>query len=294
MGEVLVFGLIAGGIYGLFAVGTVLVYRGSRVLNFAHGEIGMMCLFLAWYLVTERGLPWIVGAVAAVALAALTGWLFERVVVRRMTEAPRVAVSVATVGLALFILATEIRYNGDNPRTLAGPIAGRGWKVAGVFVSPTQILALLVTIAVGVGFAALLRRTDFGLGVLAAAQDPNMARLVGVPLGRVSGFVWAAGAAVTALGALLIAPTVQAFAPGAFGRLFLFGLAAAIVGGLTSLPGAFVGGIVIGLVEAGAGELFDGSAFPGLETLTIFVLMLVSLLLRPEGLLARSGGRRPA
>ncbi|HVE94809.1 MAG TPA: branched-chain amino acid ABC transporter permease [Acidimicrobiales bacterium] len=294
MGEVVVFGLIAGGIYGLFAVGTVLVYRGSRVLNFAHGEIGMMCLFLAWYLVTERGLPWIVGALAAVALAAATGWAFERVVVRRMTEAPRVAVSVATVGLALLILATEIRLNGDNPRSLAGPIGGRGFQIAGVFVSPTQVLALLVTIAVAVGFATLLRRTDFGLGVLAAAQDPNMARLVGVPLGRVSGFVWAAGAAVTALGALLIAPTVQAFAPGAFGRLFLFGLAAAIVGGLTSLQGAFVGGIVVGLVEAGAGRLFAETSFPGLETLTIFVLMLLSLLLRPEGLLARSGGRRPA
>jgi len=294
LAEVVVVGLIAGGIYGLFAVGTVLVYRGSRVLNFAQGEIGMMSLFLAWYLVTERGLPWIVGAVAALAVAAAVGWGFERLVVRRMVAAPRVAVSVATVGLGLLILATELRLNGENPRSLAGPISGRGWEIAGVIVSPTQILALVVTLAVGVGFATLLRRTDFGLGVLAAAQDANMARLVGVPLGRVSGFVWAAGAAVTTLGALLIAPTVQAFAPGAFGRLFLFGLAAAIIGGLTSLPGAFVGGVVVGLFEAGAGRVFAEATFPGLETLSIFVLMLLSLLFRPEGLLARSGGRRPA
>lgn len=294
MGEVVVLGLIAGGIYGLFAVGTVLVYRGSRVLNFAQGEIGAMCCFLAWFLVTEKGLPWIVGATAAIGLAAGVGWTFERLVVRPMGDAPRLAVSVATVGLALLILATEIRFNGPNPRELAGPIGGLGWRVAGVIVSPTQVLALVVAIAIGVGFATLLRRTDFGLGVLAAAQDPNMARLVGVPLARVSGFVWAAGAAVSTLGALLIVPTLGVFAPAVFGRLFLFGLAAAIVGGLTSLPGAFVGGIVVGLVEAGAGKIFGNVAFPGLETLTIFVLILLSLLFRPEGLLARGTGRRPA
>lgn len=294
MGQVIVLGLISGGIYGLFAVGTVLVYRGSRVLNFAQGEIGAMCCFLAWFLVTENGLPWIVGAVAAVALAATVGWAFERVVVRPMGDAPRLSVSVATVGLALVILATELRFNGPNPRELAGPITGSGWSVAGVLVSPTQVLALVVAVAMAVGFTVLLRQTDFGLGVLAAAQDPNMARLVGVPLARVSGFVWAAGAGVSTLGALLIVPQLGVFTPGVFGRLFLFGLAAAIVGGLTSLPGAFVGGVVVGLVESSAGRIFAESSFPGLETLAIFVLVLLSLLFRPEGLLARGAGRRPA
>src|SRR5437868_1210535 len=138
--------MLSGGIYALFAVGIVLVYRGSGVLNFAQGEVGTAGLFLATWLVVDHHLPWIVGALAT-----------------------------------------------------------------------------------------LLRRTDFGLGVLAAAQDSAAARLVGVPVNRVAAFVWGTGAALSTIGCLLIAPGLGAFSVGAVSRLFLFGLAAAVLGGLTSL-----------------------------------------------------------
>jgi branched-chain amino acid transport system permease protein len=286
LGQVLVLGLIAGGIYGLFAVGIVLVYRGSGSLNFAQGEIGTLSLFVAWFLVTAHHLPWVVGAIAAVAVAGAIGAGFEVLVVRPMVDANRLSVAVATIGLLSFLLAGELRTYTASPRILAAPIKGIGPSVFGVHVSPTQILALVMTAAVALGLALLLKRTDFGLGVLAAAQDPTATRLVGVPLARVSAFVWGAGAAVSALGALLIEPTVGVFAPGFASQLFLKGLAAAIVGGLTSLPGAFVGGITVGVLEAAATRWIRPEGLPGIADLTIFVIVLGVLLVRPKGLLS--------
>ena len=291
MGSTIVLGLIAGGIYGLLAVGIVLVYRGSGALNFAQGEIGTFALYVAYFLVTEREMPWLVGAAAALVVAAGIGAGFERFVVRRMVDANRVAIAVATVGLLSFLLAVEFKFFSGSPRELRAPIEGTSVEVMGVFVSPTQILALVVTLAVGVGLAGLLRRTDFGLGVLAAAQDSAAVRLVGVPLNRVSAFVWGAGAAISALAALLIVPTVGVFAPGYATGLFLGGLTAAVIGGLTSLPGAFVGGIAVGLLEAFATDLLADTGLPGARTLAVFIVLMAVLITRPQGLLA---GIRPS
>jgi branched-chain amino acid transport system permease protein len=292
MGQTIILGLIAGGIYGLFAVGIVLVYRGSSALNFAQGEIGTAALYVAWYLITDRGLPWIIGALGAVAAAAALGWGFEALVVRHMVEANRLSVAVSTIGLLSFIVAIEFRYFGDSQRAVPGPIKGIGTNIAGVFVSPTQMLSLLVTIAVGVGLALFLKRTDFGLGVLAAAQDPTAVRLVGVPLARVSGWVWATGAAISAIAALFIVPTVGGVTPLFASRLFLKGLAAAVVGGLTSLQGAFLGGVVVGLIEAAAKRNLADLGFPSIEFIAVFALLLVVLLVKPGGLLGGLRGAR--
>ena len=283
-GQNLVLGIVEGGIYGLLAVGIVLVYRGSRVLNFAQGELGTVSLIVAWYLSTDLGLPWIVGAVAGVAAATAVGLAFERLVVRKMADSSRISVAVATVGLLLFLLALGFRLLGESPRTVAAPIGGAGLDLAGVIVSPTQLLSLAVTIGIGVALAVLLRTTDFGLGVLAAADDPTAVRLVGVRLSRVSAFTWGTGAAVSGLAALLIEPTIGSFVPGYASELFVFALAAALVGGLASLPGAFAGGLVIGLLKVFVQSATITSELPGIPTLAVFAVILLVLLVRPGGL----------
>lgn len=285
IGQTLIFGLISGGIYGLLALGIVLVYRGSRVLNFAQGEIGTLSLYVAYYVSTQHGAPWLVGALAAIAAAGLIGVAFEMLVVRRMSDAPRLSVVVATVGLLLLLIALEFNLFGQSPRTVAAPIAGAGLKVGNVYITPTQMLALVVTIALAGGLALLLRLTDFGLGVLAAAQDPTAVRLVGIRLSRVSAFTWGAGAAVSAIAALLIEPTIGNFSPGFVSELFLFGLAAALVGGLSSLPGAFVGGLVVGELEALVKWKTQTLSVSGLPIVAVFALILVVLLARPQGVL---------
>lgn len=279
MAQVLVLGLISGGIYALFAVGVVLVYRGTGVLTFANGEIGTASLFVAAALVTDRGMPWMVGAVAAVVFAFGLGALFELVIVRRMVGSEPVAVAVATVGLGLFLLALEFQLFGESPKSLRGPVEG-GVSVAGVIVTAAQVGALALAVLLAFGLQSALRRTDFGLGVLAAAQDPSAVRLVGVPLSRVSLVVWGTGAALAGIAALLVEPTVGVFVPGYASELYVVGLAAAVIGGLSSLPGAFVGGVSLGIAESAAKRYLGDYGVPGMRYLVVLTILLLVLLAR--------------
>ena len=287
MGSTLVAGAVNGAIYGLIALGIVLVYKGTRVLNFAQGEIGTFALFVTWWFVTKQHWPWAAGALMGVATAVVIGLLFERLVVRRMVEASRLSVAVATIGLFLFLIAASAFAFSEALVVLPPPLKGLGPRVLGFYVSPTALLGLASVAVLGLGLTAFLRRTDFGLGVLAAAQDPTMVRLVGVRLSRVSAFTWGIAGALGAIAALLIEPIVGAFGPGFMTQFILRGLAAALLGGLASLPGAFVGGIALGVTEALVVKGFFSSTFPGVSSVAVFVIIVVVLLFRPSGLLGK-------
>lgn len=291
MFEALVIGLVQGGTYGLIALGLVLAYRGSRVLNFAQAEIGSASLFVAWIISGAWKLPYWMGALAAIAAALIVGLLFERLVVRPMGSASRVSVSVGTIGLFGLLVALEAYLNGATPRYLPRPLGGLGPDILGYHVSPTQFLTFAVIAVVATGLTLFLRYTDFGLAVLAAAEDPTAARLVGVPLRRVGMFTWGAAAVLSAVAALLIEPTITLIAPNAIGpQLFLSGLAAALLGGLTSLTGAFVGGLVIGVVTSEVTQ-FAPSGFPGPYTVVLFAIVIGLLLVRPQGLFGKPVAR---
>jgi branched-subunit amino acid ABC-type transport system permease component len=277
MGQVIVLGLIAGGIYALFALGVVMIHRGTGVLTFANGEVGTAGLFIAAVVIDHTGVPWIVGALAAVVFAVSVGCAFELLVVRRMGVSDPVAVAVATVGLGLFLLAGELQLFGESPKSLAAPLTG-GPTLFGVHVTPTQIAGLLLAIGLGFGLQAVLRRTDFGLGILAAAQDRDAVRLVGVPLSRISLTIWGAGAALAAIASLLVEPTVGILYPGFSSELYVVGLAAAVIGGLNSLPGAVVGGCVLGIAESAATRWLSDLGLPGMRYLVVLVVLLVVML----------------
>jgi branched-chain amino acid transport system permease protein len=285
MGQTLVFGFISGGIYALIAAGIVLVYKGSHVLNFAQAEVGTLSLYATWWISGEHTKPWALGALAAIAVATIVGLAFEWLAVRRMVEATRVAVAVATIGLFSLTLALENVLFGATPRHIPPPIEGVGLHIADVFVSPSQLLAAGVVALIALGLTAFFRFTDFGLGVLASAQDPVAARLAGISQKRVSAFIWGTAGALSAIACLLIQPTVGVLAPGALGGLFLGGLTAALVGGLNSLPGAFVGGIVVGTAEAFVKAYLITLPIPGVNIVGLFALIALVLLFRPQGLL---------
>ncbi len=194
-----------------------------------------------------------------------------------MRDADPVTTAVATVGLGLFLLSGEIVLFGQSPKELPTPFTG-GFEVFGVVVRAHQVLALAIALALGFGLQAVLRRTDFGLGILASAQDPAAARLVGVPLSRVRMTLWGTGAALSGIAALLVEPTVGIITPGYASELFVGGLAAAVLGGLTSLPGAVVGGVVLGVVQSAATRYLSGKGIPGLDYIVVLSLLLLALL----------------
>lgn len=288
MGRVIVSGLANGGIYGLIALGLVLVYRGSRVLNFGLGEIGTFTLFVAWAFNEQQSWPWWAGASMALVAAVAIGLIFEGLVVRRMAGATRLAVAVSTVGLFLLLFSIELKVWGLSPRVLRAPIQGLGPEVFGFNISYTYMLAFAAVLGLGIALTVFLTRTDFGLGVLAASQDPVAVRLVGVRVATVSAFTWGASAFVSGLGAILIEPAIGAFSPGFMSLLFVRGLAAALLGGLSSLSGAFIGGVGIGLIESIIGRVFIGNQFPGIQSIAVFFVIILVLLFRPQGILGKS------
>lgn len=290
--QALVIGVVTGAIYGLIALGLVLVYKGSRVLNFAQAEIGGAGLYLTYICLDHFKLPWPVAALITITAATLLGIAFERLFVRRMGDAPRLTVAVATVGLFFLLLSAELYFFGQSPEFIRPPITGLGVRVAGFFVSPTELLSFAVIAVLAAGLAAFLRYTDFGLGVLAAAQDATAVRLVGIPLGRLSMFTWGAAGALSAIAALLIEPQISVITPGGIGEpLFLGGLAAALLGGLTSLEGAFLGGVLVGIAQSETQHLLLATGFPGISAVVLFVIVLGVLLIRPQGLLGSQRAR---
>ena len=293
LAQALVLGLVQGGIYSLIALGLVLTYRGSRVLNFAQAEIGAACLYIASML-TDSHLSYWLAAAAAIAAAIGIGLLFELLVVRRMYNASRLAVAVGTIGLFALLVSLEVYFFGPVPHHLPPPVTGAGLQIVGVYVSPTQLLSFVVIGVIAAALALFLRYTDFGLGVSAVAQDATAARLVGIPQRRISMFIWGIGAALSAVAALLIEPTITTIAPNEIGPpLFVGGMAAALVGGLTSLPGAFIGGLLVGVVQAEA-QSFLPHDIAGMRFIVLFVIVMLVLLLRPQGIMGKVVARAEA
>ncbi len=283
----IVLGIIAGSIYALIAAGITLVYKASRVLNFAQAEIGTLSLYATWWVTVREHQPWILGAIASIAVAVAIGLLFERTIIRPMLTASRVTVAVATIGLFSLMLSIELWRFAGTIYIVPAPITHGGVTIAGVFVSATQWLALGVVATIALGLAAFLRYTDFGLAVQATADDPVAAQLMGTPRGRISAFTWGMAGALSAIAVLLIEPTVGVLAPGAFNGLFVGGLTAALLGGLTSLPGAFVGGLLVGIAEAEVKAHVILPSLPSVQTTAMLVIVLAVLLVRPQGLLGR-------
>ena len=286
MAAVIVSGIAAGAVYGLFALGLVLVYKTTRVLNFAQAEIGAFSTFVAYALIVNAGLPWGLGALLALGAAAAVGVGFERAVIRPLVGAPRLTLVVATIGLGLLLGGLEVKLWGIDPKLLPTPFHGSGLHVADVYLSPPRLLALGITAAAGLLSVWFFRRTTFGLALLAAAHDVVGVRLTGIRLRHLSAFTWGVSSVLGGMAGIVISLSLGAFAPFFLNRIMLLGFAAAVVGGMTSLPGALLGGVVIGVTEALVSHFWI--SVPGLVEAVMFGTIVVFLLVRPIGLLGRA------
>lgn len=286
MNETVVIGISVGAIYGLLALGICLVYKTTRVLNFGLAEMGTFATYIAWQCIVRWQMPWGIGALAGIATVTLIGLGFERFIVRPNIDASRVSLLIATIGLSLLLFGIEVGLWGNSPQLLPKPFRSAGPQILGVYVEPLRITALIFTAALGLGLVALLKRTTFGLGVLAAAHDPTTVRLMGVRVRHISMFAWGVSAALAGLTGIILSPAIGTFLPLSLTFFFPRALAAALVGGLTSLSGAFAGGMAIGLLEAGLQQVFPSTA--GIVEAGLFGVVLAVLLFRPQGMLGRA------
>jgi len=284
----LVIGVTQGSAYGMVALGLVLVYKSSGVFNFAQGEFGTVALFVLYLLDFETNY-WLAMA-GALAVAAVMGFLTERIVIRPLFEAPRVILLVATAGVALLAIGVQIWF-GDaqgKPIDKAFDRVDR-ITVLGVQVTDQQLALIVVLVALAALLALFFTKSNLGLAIIGASQEPTATELVGISVKRLSSFIWVIAAVLGGLAAVIAVPNLGSFGPGIMTSQFLIpAFTAAVLGGMTSLPGAFVGGVLIGIVQSVATSAPVFQDIPGTKsTLVVFIVLLVVLLIRPQGLLGK-------
>jgi branched-chain amino acid transport system permease protein len=286
LGKSIVLGVVYGSAYALLALGLVLVYKGSRVFNFAQGEFGTVGAFFVLIFLETLGLPYAVAALFAVTVAVLMGLGVERLVVQPLSAAPKVTILVATAAVALGAIGLELFFADASVRFVPRGIDGTAFVSFGAPVAWQQLLWVLALVVFGGLLFFFFQFTDLGLAVLAASQEPVATDLCGVATRRVSMLVWGFAGLLGGVAGVIVAPVVN-LTPGLMTSQFLiFGFIAAVVGGMTSMPGAVVGGLTLGLVEQFT-VTYLSDLTTGMSQVSIFALLILVLAVRPTGLLGK-------
>lgn len=291
LGIVLVTGLLQGSVYALVALGIVLVYRASGVFNFAQAEFGTVGLFGAYTAHTLWRWSYPLSILFGLCVAVVMGLLTERLVIHPLRNHSRVTLLVGTAGVALAAIGLQF-WQFNETLIMSMPKIHDGFFVTpfGAPVSVQQLITLAVLVAVAVSLA-LFFRTPSGLAVQAAQQEPTASELVGISVRRVSILTWAIAALLGGLAGVLSGPNstfTAGFLTFGAGRALLPGFMAAVLAGMKSMPGAVIGGLVVGVVEQlGSLDVFVG--VPGARALMLFAFLLGVLLVRPHGLFVGRG-----
>ena len=278
--QLLISGISLGCVYGLIALGFVIIYKATEMVNFAQGDIMMLGAYAAFTYINIAGMPFFLGVIAAVATMAVFGIVVERVALRRMIGEPPFAVLMITVGLGFIFRAAAGAIWGNEPRTITSPLMGGVLRFGDVTVGYENLAVMAGTAVLCSGLYLFFRFSRLGIAMQATSQNQLAAYYVGIPVTRIVSIVWALSAAIAAIAGILVAP-VSLIDP-TIGFIGIKAFAAAIVGGFGSLPGAIVGGLIVGIAEQFAG-LYGPT---GSADIAAYALLLVMLFVRPEGLFA--------
>ncbi|MDI2127315.1 branched-chain amino acid ABC transporter permease [Yinghuangia seranimata] len=270
----------------LAALGFLLLYKATGVVNFAHGDLLTLGGFLAWWAIDDLGLPVVPGSLLAIVLLAGVGVVLERVAYAPLRKRPQMTVVVATLAAALVIRASIGIWQGSEPRRLPSPVGDGAWHVAGAAIAWQRVLIVGVTAVVVALLMYVFRYTSFGRQVRALAADPDAARLCGVRVRRVSMIAWALSGALAALAGILVAPLTVLDLNFGF-AIMLGGMAAAVAGGFGSLRGAVVGCLGVGLIQQLVGGYWLRDYAGALPYAALFLVIVI----RPQGIVATPASR---
>jgi branched-chain amino acid transport system permease protein len=291
-------GVTSGAIYSLMAIALVLVWRCTRVVNFAQAGQALLSTYIGYECIQWSHSFWLALVFAMIAgalIAAFVDAVFMRTLFRRVSHGPIAGVApiIATLGLLGLIRAGLGFVVGNKDVNIRPPVSNVGYTVAGhtLAFSPFKLVILSFALILMLVLSLIFSKTDIGLALRAAAFSPEIARLAGVKVDRIRTLGWAiAGAAGAAAGMLQTPNGTGALSPDSldFSLLLVFGFIAAVIGGLESLVGAVIGGLVLGLVLAFVLTYISGS----LVFITAFVLLIFVLLVQPQGIIGAKRGRR--
>jgi branched-chain amino acid transport system permease protein len=284
--QLVVNGAAAGCIYGLIALGFVLIYKATEMVNFAQGDIMMLGGFFAFALIAHWGLPYWIGALLAIALTAAFGYALDAVLLRRVIGQPQFAVVMLTLGLGfIFRAAAGITWGYDSVG-FNTPFTNRTVNLGGLVIGQDNVSIIVGTVLLCLVLYVFFSRTRLGVAMQASSQNQLAAYYMGIPVRRVFSMIWAISAGVAALAGILLSPVSMIDVN--MGFLGIKAFAAAVIGGFGSIPGALVGGVVVGIVEQLAGYYLPA----GFQEVSANTVLLATLFLRPQGLFAERMGKR--
>jgi len=271
-------GLTNGAILALAALGFVLIYKSSDVINFAQGEFLLIGAYVLFAMIVQFHLHWTIGLILTLIVAVILGVLVERLVLRPLIGEPIISVIMATIGLSSLLRAIVSTIWGNQPRAFPAFIPSKPVHVLGATVGADRLWAIGIAVLMLILFNLFFTRSKEGIAMRAVADDQQAAMSMGISVKRIFAWAWSIAAATAAIGGALVANIV-----GVSPELAGFGLRVfpvVILGGLDSIPGAIIGGIIIGLLEAYVG----GYVGMGLNQVISFIVLIVILMVRPYGL----------
>ncbi|MBX3658497.1 MAG: branched-chain amino acid ABC transporter permease [Ramlibacter sp.] len=285
--QLVIGGISQGCIYGLIALGFVLIYKATETVSFAQGELMMLGAFGGLACMTFMGFPFWLAVISAIGAMALFGMLLERLVIRPILGQPAFSIVMLTIGIGYVArgLITMIPGIGTETHSLPVPYKDVIWKFGGdangigsLVLNAEQLVIIAATAVLCALLFAVFRYSKIGIAMQASSQNQLAAYYMGIPVKRLNGLVWGLAAAVAAVAGLLLAPIT--FVHANMGFIGLKAFPAAVVGGFGSLPGAIVGGLIIGLVESLSGFYLPD----GFKDTAAYIVVLVMLMVKPNGL----------
>ncbi len=281
-------GISDGAVYAAVALALVLIWRATRIINFAQGAMLMITTFIASAVISAGG-SYVVAFIVAIVAGLVFGAVVERVLIRPVEGAPPLNAVIVTLGLYTLLIAVAGMIWGTQPRAFPAAFSLRGYKVGSttLLFAPNDTFIVVVVLVVAVLLALLFRGTALGLQMRASAFAPEVARLLGTRVGRMLTLGWALAAVAGSLAGVLVAPSVF-LGPNNFDPILISGFVAAVLGGLDSPPGAVIGGVILGLALSYVSG-YEGSA---LAPLAALVILVVVLMVRPGGLFSAARERQ--
>ncbi|MBE7637915.1 branched-chain amino acid ABC transporter permease [Sneathiella sp. P13V-1] len=291
--QLVIGGVSIGCIYALVALGFVLIYKATEVVNFAQGELLMLGAFLAYTFISIFGWNYWVGAAAAIVCMFFVGNMVDRVVLRPVLGQPQFAIVMVTIGFGYVARSVAGMMPGWGTETYAidTPFSGQGMQIipesmGALVIAQTDLSVIVATILFCIVLYFFFTYTKLGVAMQASSQNQLASYYMGIPVKSVFSMIWGISAAVAAAAGILLAPTT--LIDSNMGFIGLKAFPAAVLGGFGSIPGAVVGGILIGIIETLSGFYLP----PGFKNVAAYVVLLVVLVVRPQGLFGEKTGKR--
>jgi branched-chain amino acid transport system permease protein len=278
--QLVISGIAQGCIYGLIALGFVLIYKATETVSFAQGELMMLGAFCGLAAMTFLGFPFWLAILSTIAAMAVFGVLLERIVIRPILGQPQFSIVMLTIGIGYVArgLITMIPGIGTETHALPVPYKDEVFNAGALVLNAEQLVIIGATATLCLLLFAIFRYSKIGIAMQASSQNQLAAYYMGIPVKTLNGVVWGLAAAVAAVAGLLLSPIT--FVHANMGFIGLKAFPAAVVGGFGSLPGAIVGGLVIGIVES-----LSGFYLPeGIKDVAAYVVVLIMLMVKPNGL----------